>query len=416
MPLDQNHHHQPARQGSPAPIVGAIRPCPPDAPVSSDSDEDSPTLEVTKSPNTCRVVQRRKTQPGQPELESLRYDTDIDSNMPASTAPAPSAAAMGSGTAPVAWPPEHVPLLAALESLLAWAVATTALQLEGEEVPPYPPTIQALVRTLCSRASLSPPTSTPTFASVAAAAPLTTPVDSRSTTPPPHIAHHGIRTEPPSPRDLPSAPLHTANFPFKKCLPCRRAHQCSPHRAIYWWLGAPPLSVERPPEVDIVRVLERSVSDGNTASHIQGVSWTLAGHLAIHTRAPFLATQLAPFFPRFDDAFKENFRSFGGFGEKCILDVDTLWTWVVLHGVPAKVFWGVMDSKGQEIWMELTSWGYDKEVLTYHPMVKTGRSRDDEDHLSVKFAFTEDGSAKCLLAQRGLFLFGAHCRATKYRL
>ncbi|KAF8214770.1 hypothetical protein K438DRAFT_1955818 [Mycena galopus ATCC 62051] len=88
--------------------------------------------------------------------------------MPASTAPVPSAAATGSSVALVAWPPEHVPLLAALKSLLAPAVATTtALQLEGEEVHPYPPTLQALVRTF-----------------VAAAAPLTTPVDSRSTTPP----------------------------------------------------------------------------------------------------------------------------------------------------------------------------------------------------------------------------------------
>ncbi|KAJ6568204.1 hypothetical protein B0H10DRAFT_2238206 [Mycena sp. CBHHK59/15] len=290
-------------------------------------------------------MQRRKTQPGQPELESLRYDADIDSDMPASTALAPSAAAAGSGAAPVAWPPEHVPLLAALESLLARAVAmTTALQLE---------------------ASLSPPTSTLTFASMAAAAPLTTPVDSRSTTPPPRIAHHGIRTEPPSPN---------------------------------------------------VRSAGARVSDRHITPFTVGVSWTPAGHLAIHTRAPFLATQLAPFFPHFDDTFKGNFRSFGGFGEKCILDVDTPWTWVVLHGVPAKVFWGVMDSKGQEIWTELTSWGYDKEVLMYHPMVKTGWSRDDEDHLSVKFAFMEERSAKCLLAQCGLFLFGAHCRATKYRL
>ncbi|KAF8190312.1 hypothetical protein K438DRAFT_1935700 [Mycena galopus ATCC 62051] len=360
IPLDQNHHHQPAWQGSPAPIVGAICLRPPDATVGSDSDEGSRTPEVTKSPNTRCVMQHRKTQPGQPELEPLRYDTNIDSNMLASTAPAPSAAAAGSS----ARPPEHVPLLAALESLLARAVATTTVPL------------LAALESLLARA-----VATTTALQLEAAAPLTTPVDSRSTTPP--------------------------RVPRITCLP---------HRTIYRWLGAPPLSAERPPEVDIVRVLERSISDGNTASRIQGVSWTPAGHLAIHTRAPFLATQLAPFFHRFDDVLKGNFRSFGGFGQKCILDVDTPWTWVVLHGVPAKAFWGVMDSEGQEIWTELTSQGYDKEVLMYHPMVKTGRSRDDEDHLSVKFAFTEEGSAKCLLAQRGLFLFGARCRATKYRL
>ncbi|KAJ6506920.1 hypothetical protein C8R45DRAFT_1090583 [Mycena sanguinolenta] len=386
--------HIPVRQGSPPPIVGSIRPRPNDATVSSDSDEGLPTSEVTKSPNTRRVVQRRRTRPGQPELEPLRYDADIDSDMPVSTASVPSTAAAGSA-APAAWPPEHVPLLAALESLLAWAVATTtALQLEGEEVPLYPPTIQALIRTT-------------------SAAPLTTPVDPRSITPPPRTAHHGIRTEPPSPRDVPSAPLHTAKPPSKN----RSPRQHSPHRAIYRWLGAPPLSEERPPEADIVRLLERSVrSDGSSAPRIQGVSWTPAGHLAIHTRAPFLATQLAPFLPRLDDAFKAAFRSFDRFGEKCVLDVDTPWTWVVLHGVPAKAFWEVMDTEGQEIWTELTSQGYDKEVLTYHPMVKTGQSRDDEAHLSVKITFTEEGSAKRLLTQRGLFLFGAHCRATKYQL
>ncbi|KAJ7817994.1 hypothetical protein B0H14DRAFT_3740984 [Mycena olivaceomarginata] len=275
-----------ARQGSPAPIVGVIRPCPPDTTVSSDSDEGSPTPEVTKSPNTRRVVQCRKIQPGQPELEPLRYDAVTDSDMPASTAPA--------------------------------------------RIPSLPPSSHFWLGLWRRRLHSS-------AGGVAAAAPLTTPVDSRSTTPPPRTAHHSIRTEPPSPRDLPSAPLHTANPPFKKRSPRRRARQRSPHRAIYRWLGAPHLSAERPPEVDIVRVLERSVSDGNTASCIQGVSWTPAGHLAIYTRAPFWATQLAPFFPRFDDAFKGNFRSFGGFGEKRILDVDTPW------------IWGIMDSEGPEI-------------------------------------------------------------------
>ncbi|KAJ7830808.1 hypothetical protein B0H14DRAFT_3464540 [Mycena olivaceomarginata] len=70
-----------------------------------------------------------------------------------------------------------------------------------------------------------------------------------------------------------------------------------------------------------------------------------------------------------------------------------------------------MDNGGQEIWTELTSQGYDKEVLTYHPMVKSGRNRNDEDHLSIKLTFTEEESAKRLLAQHGVFLFGAHCRA-----
>ncbi|KAJ6569914.1 hypothetical protein B0H10DRAFT_1964929 [Mycena sp. CBHHK59/15] len=354
MPLDQNHHHQPARQGSPAPIVGAIRPRPPDATVSSDSDEGSPTPEVTKSPNTRRVVQRRKTQPGQPELEPLRYDADIDSDMPASTAPAPSTAAAGSGAALVAWPPEHVPLLAALESLLARAVATTtALQLEGEEVPPYPPPFRPL--------------------SALSAAPLTTPVDARSTTPPPRTTHHGIRTEPPSPRDLPSAPI-----PLSRNVRPAGARVSARHIAPFTGGLVHPLSLRN--------VLRRS---------------TLSESWSARSPAETLhhAYRLASFFPRFDNAFKGNFRSFGGFGEKCILDVDTPWTWVVLHGVPAKAFWGVMDGEGQEIWTELTSQGYDKEVLTYHPMVKTGPSRDDEDHLSVKFAFTEEGSAKRLLAQ-----------------
>ncbi|KAJ7210779.1 hypothetical protein GGX14DRAFT_624913 [Mycena pura] len=405
-------HHQPARQGSPAPVVGAVRPRPTDATISSESDEGSPTPDVTRSPHTRRVVQRRRTQPGQPELEALRYSADTDLDTPAPVDAAPSAAAVGSGTAPVAWPPEHSPLLAALESLLARAVATTtALQLEGEEIPPYPPTILALVRTLCQRVNLMPPTSTPTFASVAATA-LTTPVDPRSNTSPPATAHHGTRTEPLSP---PLAPPRTAGplpAPPKKRQPRRRTRQRSLHRAIYRWLGAPPLSEERPSEADIVEALEGVVSEGSSAPRIHGVSWTPAGHLAIHTRSPFLATQLLPFFPRIDTAIKRHTTRLEG---RCVLDVDIPWTWVVLHGVPAKAFWEVMDNEGHGIWTELTSQGYGEEVLTYHPMLKSGRGRDDEDHLSIKLAFTEEGSAKRLLAQSGVFLFGAHCRAVKYR-
>ncbi|KAF8203465.1 hypothetical protein K438DRAFT_1757786 [Mycena galopus ATCC 62051] len=169
----------------------------------------------------------------------------------------------------------------------------------------------ALVRTLCARASLSPPASTTTFASVAAAAPLTTPVDSRSTTPPPRTAHHGIRTESPSP-----------GFAFRSA-----SYRQSPFQEMFAPLCTP-LSAERPPEFDIVRVLERSVSDGNTASRIQG---------------------------KFQKLW-------------------WLWGEVDLGCSPAKAFWGVMDGVGSEIWTELTSQGYDKEVLMYHPMVKTGRS------------------------------------------
>ncbi|KAJ7200802.1 hypothetical protein GGX14DRAFT_400407 [Mycena pura] len=353
-----------------------------------------------------------RTQPGQPELEALRYSADTDLDTPAPAEAAPSAAAVGSGTAPVAWPPKHSPLLAALESLLARAVATTtALQLEGEEIPPYPPTILALARTLCRRVSLTPPTSTPTFASVAATA-LTTPIDPRSNTSPPATAHHGTRTEPLSP---PLAPPRTADplpAPPKKRQPRRRTRQRSLHCAIYRWLGAPPLSVERPSEADIVEALEGVVSEGSSAPRIHGMSWTPAGHLAIHTRSPFLATQLLPFFPRIDTAIKRHTTRLEG---RCVLDVDIPWTWVVLHGVPAKAFWEVMDNEGHGIWTELTSQGYGEEVLKYHPMLKSGRSRDDEDHLSIKLAFTEEGSAKRLLAQSGVFLFGAHCRAVKYR-
>ncbi|KAF8207329.1 hypothetical protein K438DRAFT_1755380 [Mycena galopus ATCC 62051] len=186
--------------------------------------------------------------------------------------------------------------------------------------------------------------------------------------------HHSTWTEPPSPRDLPSTPLPTAPPPVnsKNRSRCRCMRQRSQHRAIYQWLGARPLSEEHPSEANIVEALERIVSaEGGSVPHIQGVLWTPAGHLAIHTQPPFLATQLAPLFPRLDLVIKGRFKSYG---EKCILDVDTPWTWVVLHGVPAKAFWEVMDNENQDMWTELTSQGYGEEVLTYHPMVKSGQS------------------------------------------
>ncbi|KAJ7066665.1 hypothetical protein C8F01DRAFT_1080157 [Mycena amicta] len=143
MPLDPNHH-QPSRRGSPPPVVGAVRPLP-DHTVSSDSDTAPNQPDVTKSPQTRRIVKRRRH--GHPSIEPLVFDTSPAAQQPPASEPVPASGEPGPDTSrasPPTWSEDQALLLTALESILTRAVATTgALQLEGETVASYPPVVRA---------------------------------------------------------------------------------------------------------------------------------------------------------------------------------------------------------------------------------------------------------------------------------
>ncbi|KAF7292003.1 hypothetical protein MIND_01226000 [Mycena indigotica] len=411
-----------ARPTSPPLVAGTIRPRPNDS--SSGSSDSEEPLATTRSPHTRRVVKRGKTdaQPadiGPPQPDNSHHD-HLTEALP--TALAAGTAAAMEGLAAV-WPPEHLPLLSALEALLRRAIATTgALQLEGETTPDYPPTTLALIQALVARVSRPTPTLAPTYASVTSIsltqhAPATLPA-----VPTPS----GNRPETMSSQNnLPAATTDTPTTPApakatqkdKQSKKKKKKGHRSPQRLIIRWIGYTPLPEERPTETQLVAALEGATGPGNhESSRIQGVAWTPAGNLAVYTRAPYTAAQLVQQ-SRVSRNVEYAIRTaFNDWSLDMILDADAPWTWMVLHGVPAAAFWDDLDAGGSKLTAQLVSQGYsDGEVLTHLPMVRADIEREAVPYVSIKLACADQEIASRLASKGGLFLFDAFCRAAKYR-
>nr|GAT47270.1 predicted protein [Mycena chlorophos] len=237
-----------------------------------------------------------------------------------------------------------------------------------------------------------------------------------SDTQPPAAEHPGSRPGTLSARDKRAHPPTSNSAPRRAR---RNLSRLSPYRAIIRWLGDPPLIANRPSEEDLVSTIESSTGKSSNSSQrrIQGVSWTPAGNLAVFTRHPYLASQLIEENPKAGNDLESRLRDlFEDRRIEVVVDADAPWTWAVLHGIPAAPFWDAHNNGGDAVWVEFFSQGYgDADILSYTPMVKAGHDRDATGHLSLKLAFTNPAAAQRLLRQRGLFLFGAHCKAAKYR-
>ncbi|KAF7325924.1 hypothetical protein MKEN_00443200 [Mycena kentingensis (nom. inval.)] len=400
---DPNRHDRPP--GTPPPPLGTTRSRPNDSTNSSESDT-SPTAAVTRSPHTRRVVKRGRTDAPVPPP---RFDPTpaTHSDQPATVHASAGTAGDLARCAPTERADDIAPLVRALETLLSRAVATTAaIQLDGEPAPSYPEPIQQLVRSLHSRVcstTLTPPT----FANVAA-----TPVT-------PADPHDGSARQPTAPRpaggletEPTSAPARSAPQPTRKT-PHKRPQRSS-YRAIVRW-PHPPAVDDRMSCEDIVRKLNFAFQHVSLPyCPIRAVAWTRHGNLAVYSRAPYTAAQLARHADLVIDVvddiwrWEENGRVLDS---GAVFELDEPWARVVVHGVPGE---GYANGPGM-LWEELDRQGYDRESVLAAPMLKPGVDPSTRESISVKLTFKDVAAAERLLTQRTLFLYDTACRVSRYR-
>ncbi|KAJ7847963.1 hypothetical protein B0H13DRAFT_2362179 [Mycena leptocephala] len=110
----------------------------------------------------------------------------------------------------------------------------------------------------------------------------------------------------------------------------RQSHR-SPHRLILRWTAFPPTIDQPAPVTALAAVLDNATLERHCPCHVQGVNWTGNGNLVIHTRAPYTASQLAA---THGDAVIETVQRKCGFPGPAVLEADSPWVQVVVHGIP----------------------------------------------------------------------------------
>ncbi|KAJ7436182.1 hypothetical protein FB451DRAFT_1307892, partial [Mycena latifolia] len=393
MPSPLGHHDQNPPGGPPSPKAGTVHPRPAD---NASSHEGQP---VTKSPSTRRIVKRTRVQ--HPSLDPLDFFAD--------TAPSPSpplAAPAEHPEPPVEqwdlfeeqpegegpWSDDQRPLLNALVAILERANATLdAIELGGP-VPPYDSILQRLSTDLQARiCPTSPPIIAPTYASVASTAhtPRSDPIRSA---PPPAPARNRAPPEP-------SVPARKSKKPHS---PRRPRH--SPHRLILRWTGSPPEA--RATVTVLAAALDKAAREHHAPPYVQGVNWTSNGNLVIHAHAPYTASQLSAVH---GEAILEAVRrECGHFQGPAVLEVDSPWVSLVLHGVPAAPLLDSLKFEQEGFWTTLETTGNSAtEVKSVRVLCRQEEYREREK-VSLKLTFS-DASAAHRMMLSGAFLFGTHC-------
>ncbi|KAJ7066671.1 hypothetical protein C8F01DRAFT_1248668 [Mycena amicta] len=242
-----------------------------------------------------------------------------------------------------------------------------------------------------------PPTTTPTFASVAATATAVTRPDHRSATQPP-VMH--TRAGPKPTNNTPASEPPAARQQQRRKRPDRR----DPHRAIVRWTGSKPDPTLRSAS-DIKEALDAALPTIDVAA----VSWTPTGNLAIHLKAPHTATQLL----YCSDIVIQTLGELWELDGDPLVELDTPWTRVVIHGIPVDPYfnwYGVYS-----FWNQLERQGFAVErVATATPMLKDG-DRAGRSHMSLKLAFSDNMHAQHILSQKGIVLYDTFCRVSRYR-
>ncbi|KAF7325123.1 hypothetical protein MKEN_00555800 [Mycena kentingensis (nom. inval.)] len=350
--------------------------CQPENSAASDSDSSGAGPAVTRSPESRRAVQKRRV--GEP-IAPLVLTTAPPA---APVQPAARGPIRGPDpflapppvTAPPQWSEDQALLMPALESLLTRAVATTgALQLDGEAIPAYPPAIQALVRTLVAAASHAKTTTT------------TTSVNPTSANPHRRAEHQN--------------PANGARPRKKRTTAVRRRNGAQ--RLIVRWTGdAPDRHLHS--ESDIIS----AISEKKWAEDVQvaAASWTASGNLVLHVAKPHTAEQLLPASERLHEAIA----SLWDLEDDAVLDMDSPWSRVVVHGVPREPYFASRSA----FWSQMERQGYSAEgMATAYPMLKGGTATPGR-LVSIKLAFKDAAAARRMVDEHGVILYGAFCRPT----
>ncbi|KAJ7671142.1 hypothetical protein B0H17DRAFT_1141584 [Mycena rosella] len=135
---------------------------------------------------------------------------------------------------------------------------------------------------------------------------------------------------------------------------CRQARQ-SPHRLILRWTSGPPAIPNRPSVTALAAVLSNVAFERHCPPHIQGVNWTGNENLVLDTRAPYTASQLASIHGT--AVIEAVQHECGQFPVTAVLEADTPWVQLVIHGVPAKPLVGSLEFAQEGFWSALESTG-----------------------------------------------------------
>ncbi|KAJ7909548.1 hypothetical protein B0H13DRAFT_2330254 [Mycena leptocephala] len=318
MSRDSYHHHQNPPGSSPPQTAGLVRPRPPDdTPPSSPERPGHPA--VLKSPHTRRTLEKSRT--GTP-LDPIEYST------PAPLTPIPVAHAEvrhGEPASPVLrfWETPEYLLAVEIGDLIDHA---RNLVHELQEFHTDP--VHALLgRARALYASLTPEVDH-------------TPAQSPS---PPYPSRPALGTT------LGNSAYESQYTAEGICAPSWRELRHSPHRLILRWTDSPPAINQRAPVTALASILDDSTLERYSPSHIQGVNWTSSGNLVIHTRAPYTASQLAVIHG--EAVIEIVRRECGQFLGSAVLELDSPWIPVVVHGVPAQPLVESLKFEQEDFWV-----------------------------------------------------------------
>ncbi|KAJ7731446.1 hypothetical protein DFH07DRAFT_968767 [Mycena maculata] len=400
MAFDPNHHHQNLPRGLPPRTVGLVHPRPTeDTPPHSDSSsEGSGRLAATRSPHTRRVVKRSRNT--RPELEAITYASLATPTTLLPTGPNVEEPAEENPAPPDA-PSEEMPVERLTDELIETLRLTGRMVSElNRMVPPGMPYhwrlthfadhLHSQIGTLPEADDQDDAAPTPaitTYARYPSRPALGTTQGGRTTT---------YKSQ------------QTAESCFAITAPTA-PFTPSPHSA----LDCLPLIIDQRPSVTaLAAVLRDATFEHHCPGHIQGVNWTRNGNLVIHTHAPYTASQLVSTHGK--AVMEVVRRECGQFLGPAVLETDSPWVQVVVHDIPAQPLVDSLKFEREDFWAALKSTGNDAtEVKAIHVLCRNA-DLTSREKLSMRLTFSDAGAARRMLSS-GAFVFGTHCRTSRYR-
>ncbi|KAJ7169295.1 hypothetical protein C8R43DRAFT_1121175 [Mycena crocata] len=403
MPSNRNHHDQAGPAGSPPRAAGSVHPRPQDE-SSNESSGSQEDVFVTRSPSTRRPIQKRRgnategqhlaQQMAAPAIVPLAYQA-----LHVPTLPTPPAATV-SHEDPLA------PHLAHLESLLDSALATVAILADCATTrPQYSAHTQEALRVLLKHIAL--PTTIVSAPPAAAATIAPTYAEATSAS----------RKRPDKRGPAPTRPSNHVTKSDSQPVSRPTRSTPSPYRLTLRFT-IPPEPEERASPDLLTQNLCMLTSTLDFRDRVAGVNWTHNGNLVIHTRAPYTALQLRDTFVG-DDRLACTVGAAcrpGSLGENPFggeLELDTPWTRVVLHGVPAGDVNRYLDGSSA-LWDALDRTGVCRQEVKAIRVLCPEEELTERDSFALSLTIGDTGLAQRMLSS-GVFLFGTHCGVSRYR-
>ncbi|KAJ6602588.1 hypothetical protein DFH09DRAFT_1125162, partial [Mycena vulgaris] len=404
MALVSDHHHQKPKPPGDLPprAAGSMHPRPHDDTASDSSPERPEHLfrRILKQPRT------------EAPLEPIDYANPAQTPLPRATDTLPVEDPMESPPSPPPhfWETHEYDLIAQMIDLTGQASALLNELRETYDMP-----LRGLahhIRDFYQRlgvpcddipAPLPPAIPTATYASVATTRVTRADPHPQSALPPVTPATRPDR--PSAPRTaLPPTKTSKKKRPTQPSPTPRRQSRSSPHRLILRWTVSPPAITQHTSVTAMTAVLDDATFERHSPSHIQGVNWTSNGNLVIHTRAPYTASQLKSLH---GDAVVEIVKRECGFTGPAVLEADSPWVQLVVHGVPAQPLVTSLEFEQEEFWTAL-------EKVKAIRLLCRNEELETRERLSLRLTFGDANAANRMLSS-GTFFFGTHCRVSRYR-